>query len=566
MKTGTVQLSRDGNNCTLSNGILTMYWKEDGTLGSLILKGKELVRNMPDYSDTDGKTAFYVDYHAEGAFHKMHPSHLDIYENDGSTAHIAYVDTTGYLALEYHIILKEGMSGYYSYIVAANNTDAPFELAEFRIVYRSGSRIFDHAANSERLGLQPTHKYMEEHEKLQDETFRLPDGEKYSNGDVYSKYDYASYFSRNPAWGQYGHGYGFFLIPVSTEYYPGGPQKQELLVHYDGIVLNYFTGSHFGTGNLHVPLNWQKFYGPFYQYFNEGEDGAVLYADACATALEEQKKWPYSWVNHPLYPLERSHVTGRLVFSEGTPCKDTTVVLGNDEAPFERQSKGYIYSAETDADGCFSLEHVRLGTYTLYAYQTGGSITEELVVHNIVIEKPEQTLPDICFKIPNRKLLWQLGTATRTAKGYRYAGELRNYKWMSMPPETLNFTIGSSKESEDWYYAQSRPGTWYLHFHLEQLPEHTCYLVTALAGACKQDMTNKENPLLTISLNGTELITKNLTNDSSVYRSATLSGRYRRLELPVEPSLLKAGENVIAFRTDSGMIMYDTILMQEEKE
>ncbi len=557
-----VTLTVSGNNCTLSNGILTLSWKEDGTIASIVRNGVELVCNTEERSDTGGKTVFYVDYHAEGAFRKYRTPHLKVIEANDQMAHVAYVDATGYLAIEYHIILMQGESGYYSYVIGANNTDTEFELSEFRIVYRCGSRIFDHAYNNERHGLQPTHKYMEQFEKLFDETFRLPDGEKYTNGDVYSKYDYAGYFSKNPAWGQYGHGYGFFVIPVSTEYYPGGPMKQELLVHYDGIVLNYFTGSHFGTGAFHVPIGWKKFYGPFYQYFNEGENPEELYRDALAVAAKEQEKWPYQWVNDPLYPLVRSQVSGKLVLEDGSPCANATVILGKGGLNLERQSADYIYDTRTDEEGGFTLKNVRFGTYSLYAYETGGCNTEQLQVNDLTIRETKQDLGILVWKLPREKVLWQLGRATRTCEGYRYAGELRNYKWMNMVPETLHFRLGNSTESSDWYYAQTKQGTWYLHFTLDRFPTSPCRIIIAIAGA--------KGGLLTISLNGEDeahLINETyLTNDGAIYRSATLSGRYRRIIAPVPAALLKTGENVLALTVHEGMVMYDTILMMEESD
>ena len=556
-----VTLSISGNSCTVSNGIFSMQWKEDGTLGLLSRNGVELVRNLPDRSDTDGKNAFYVDYHAEGAFRRCRAPRLKVIENSGQMAHIAYVDTTGYLAIEFHVILMQGESGYYSYVIGANNTDAPFELSEFRIVYRCGSRIFDHAYNNERQGLQPTRKYMEQYEKLQDETYRLPDGEKYSNGDIYSKYDYAGYFSKNPVWGQYGHGYGFFIMPVSTEYYPGGPMKQELLVHYDGILLNYFTGSHFGTGNLHVPIGWKKFYGPFYQYFNEGEDPQELIRDALKRAEGEKEKWPYRWVKDDSYPLIRSRVSGQILFENGSPCQEATVILGKKDLPVELQSAGYLYYATTDAQGRFTIPNVRFDTYSLFAYQTGGSNTEQLQVDDINITEPEREIGTITWKLPHGSVIWQIGKATRTCEGYRYAGELRNYKWMTMVPETVHFYIGQSKEDKDWYYAQTQIGSWYIHFRLDSVPAEECGLIIAIAGAGRNGTDNRDLPCLSVILNENPIGEAVMVNDGAIYRSATISGRYRCLKIPVASDLLRKGENIVELRINGGKIMYDTILL-----
>lgn len=560
-----VILKTDGKRCEMSNGILSIIWKEDGSVESLIKDGKELIKDLDGTSrDSNAKRTFYVDYHAEGNFRRMTASRLEIIEQTDELAHIAYIDTEGLLYIEYHILLMSGESGIYTYIVAGNNTDSEFSLSEFRTVYRFGNKLFDHACNAERIGLQPTHKYMEQFECIQDETYRLPDVDKYTNGDVYSKYDYASYFRTNPAWGHYGHGYGFFIIPVSTEYYPSGPLKQELLVHYDGIVLNYFTGAHFGTGPLTVPTNWKKFYGPFFVYINKGENGEALYQDALTRAEIEKAKWPYNWVNHKLYPLNRCQVKGTLTFSNGTPCHNTTVILAKSGICLERQSADYIFYSETKADGSFCLNHVRPDDYTLYAYQSGGHITEQLEISSVHIENPTEDLGNLNFPITDRQIIWQLGKATRTAEGFKYAGELRNYKWSQMTPTHLTFTIGEDDPAKDWYYAQCLSGIWQIEFNLDTVSEEQYYLTVALAGICKNNMKGKPEPYFTVSLNDTLIKEATLLNDSSVYRSATLNGRYRRLFIPISSRLLKTGKNIISFHNTNCMVMYDTVVFERD--
>jgi rhamnogalacturonan endolyase len=558
-----VNLKVNGNKCELSNGLISITFKEDASVESLVKNGTELIKDLDGTSnDSNAKRSFYVDYHAEGRFRKLFVSRLEVIENNEATAHVAYIDTRGLLYIEYHIILKKGESGIYTYIIASNNTDAEFSLGEFRTVYRFGNKIFDHACNSERIGLQPTHKYMEQFECLQDETFRLPDGEKYTNGDVYSKYDYSGYFSENPAWGQFGHGFGFFVIPVSTEYYSTGPLKQELLVHYDGIVLNYFTGAHFGTGSFNIPVGWKKFYGPFFVYINTGDDGEALYKDALEKAEIEKSKWPYKWVNHELYPLDRSTVSGILKLSDGRDCEGATVILAASGGSFERQKGGYIFYTETDNYGNFQLKNVRPGKYTLYVYSTTQNIAEQLEINDIEISKPSVDLGEILWQLSKRKKLWQLGKATRTCEGYKYGGELRNYKWSTMTPENLTFTIGESVESEDWYYAQVKPGEWTIKFNLKEEINTAAYLTVALAGVSKNNMTQKGEPYFTIKVNGVLVKEMTLINDSSIYRSATRSGLYRQAVIPVDSKILKSGENIITFNNENCMVMYDTVLME----
>lgn len=554
-----VKLTVNGNSCIMENQYLRLDWNERACIDAIYMNGKDI----SGVSDM-GKDSFYVDYNAHYKFHRFRPSKFEILDNNGNIAHVAYTDTTGLLYIEYHIIMLSGEKGFYSFVVAGSNSDTTFELSELRVVCRFGNKIFNTAYNNERKGLQPTKSYMKQFECLMDETYRLPDGELYTNGDVYSKYDYAGYFSKNPAYGHAGNGYGFFLIPVSTEYYAGGPQKQDLLMHYDGIVLNYFTGAHFGTGPLIVETDWKKFYGPFMWYFNEGDDNDALYADALKKAEIEKAKWPYQWVSHPMYPLNRSTVKGTLTFSDGSPCNNTTVLLAQSGLCLERQSADYIFYAYTDENGNFTIPHVRMGSYTLYAYQTGGHITQQPAFEGVNISGETCNLGNLTFEIPNRNVLWQLGKATRTCEGYKYSGELRNYKWHHMTPSDITFTIGESNEAEDWYYAQTVAGTWQINFNLDKVEDTDYYLTVALAGVTKGNISEKTEACFTIRVNGKLLHEKCYINDGSIYRSATLSGRYRRIEVKVDPAILKPGINTVSFVNDSYMAMYDTVIFEKE--
>ena len=158
--------------------------------------------------------------------------------------------------------------------------------------------------------------------------------------------------------------------------------------------MNYFTGAHFGNGNLHVPIGWKKFYGPFYYYVNEGAEPEELIQDALLTAKAEQAKWPYQWVDDPLYPLVRGNVTGRLCFEGGVPCTHATVILGQKELPVELQSADYIYYAETDSDGCFALENVRFGSYLQI---TGSSCCSRSVIRTSSTLSCSVLLPPVWY-------------------------------------------------------------------------------------------------------------------------------------------------------------------------
>jgi rhamnogalacturonan endolyase len=560
-----VELIIDGLNAKLSNGIITVEFDENATVTSLIKNNTELAENLSGAAaDPDKDHTFYVDYHAEGKFRNIKVSNLKVIKKTKDEAHIVYIDTTGLLQIEYNILMKKGESGLYSYVVAKSNTGKEFKLSELRTVYRLDSSIFDHAYNSERKGKQPVHSHLSQGEKIQDETYELPDGEEYTNGKIYSKYDYAGYYKDNPFWGQYGNGFGFWFIPVSTEYYPSGPLKQELLVHYNAIILNYMTGAHFGTGDFYVPPNWQKVYGPWYLYINCGNEEEVI-CDAAVQAAAEEKKWPYDWMNEPLYPTVRGCVIGKLMITHNRSSEGMMVVLAKPGGDFIRQKADYIFYSQADKKGNFKLSNVRPGSYSLYAYATQGDITGAFQKENIVVEKDDINLGEIIWDPLYRKnKLWQIGKANRTAAEFKFGNELRNYKWHCMVPKDLDYVIGKSQECEDWYYAQTKQGDWNIRFVMSDVAADKFYLTVAIASATKGKIDGAEDPGLIIKVNGHIVKVLSYPSDTTIYRSATQSGWYHLEEIELDSTMLHLGENIVAFTNNHSAIMYDTILLESD--
>lgn len=557
-----VKLTVDKLKVRITNGILDIKFNERAMVTSLIKNNRELVKNLSGSDrDPDKDHSFYVDYHAEGKFRNFKVSDLKVIKYTKDEAHIRYIDNESMLYIEYNIIMKSGESGIYSYIVAKNNLKKEFKLDEFRTVYRLDHNIFDTGCNAERKGKQPTCSYMWRFKKIQDETYEMPDGENYSNGKIYSKYDYASYFKDNHFWGQYGHGFGFWFIPVSTEYYPSGPLKQELLFHYDGIILNYMTGAHFGTGSFQVPEDWGKFYGPWYIYINSGDEKQLI-SDAEEKAEEEEKKWPYKWVDEKLYPVNRAVVTGKLKITHNRSSSGCVVVLAKPGGEFIRQKGDYVFYTKADEDGNFKIKNVRYGDYALYAYSTKGDITDELESDNVRITEENSNLGEITWNPPHyRKKIWQIGIANRSASEFKFGNELRNYKWQELVPANLDYIVGKSSCSEDWYYAQTKPGNWNIRFNMDSTDSEDFYLTIAIASATKGKINLDNEPDLTVKLNGLVLKKVSYINDTSIYRSAMKSGWYHLEKIKVDAKFLKLGENVVTLST-SGAIMYDTILFQ----
>ena len=128
-----------------------------------------------------------------------------------------------------------------------------------------------------------------------------------------------------------------------------------------------------------------------------------------------------------------------------------------------------------------------------------------------------------------------------------------------MPPADLDFTIGKSKEIDDWYYAQTKPGSWKVHFNTDSDYMGNATLTVAFAGSAK-------NPKLEVSVNDHLVGTLYMGNDASVYRSAVLSGYYQKEEIKFPANLLRKGNNTISLHLPNvkpgGGIMYDAIKLE----
>jgi hypothetical protein len=121
--------------------------------------------------------------------------------------------------------------------------------------------------------------------------------------------------------------------------YAGGPLRQELAVHQDALILNYLGGGHFSGGGSAGGRTGEKIHGPWYLYINAGDTDAII-ADAKKTAEAEQKKWPYQWVDEPLYPIKRTSVTGQLKISHDRSAASAYIILGQPGNPAGRRGGG----------------------------------------------------------------------------------------------------------------------------------------------------------------------------------------------------------------------------------
>ena len=567
MKVGFMELIHNDKTIILQNNNLKLTLDSAGKAIELLFQGTNLLNNLSgNIIDPDRHHSFYLDYHQNLKSKTPHYTSIKILENNDQCKHIVFIDDRSPLALEYHLLMRGEGSYLYSYVVASSNVNYPFTINELRTVYRLDRKLFPNSYTCARIGYQPTSDYTNKFTKLQDETYKLPYGERFTNSKIYSKYDYADYLSDNSFWGFYGQDYGFWFIPVSKDYYPTGPLKQELMVHYDGIILNYLQGAHFGTGDFTIKPQWKKFYGPWCLYLNTGDNKIN---DAKNFARSEEQKWPYQWVNNSLYTVKRSQVRGKIKLSNNQPCK-LKVILSQGEESFDKASAGYIYYCDSDAEGNFQIKNVRLGKYKLQAYPLEGSVTGTFC-KAVDISQEQEDLSEITWQLPQEEVFWQLGTSTHTTYPFKFSDQLRNTIWRSLVPQNLYFKNGISKDQSDWYCLQGDQGSWNIQFS-GVFPQKGGFLVLkiALAGASKED-ANHENdrgrgdPWLGVWLNGHQLGQKQFIDDNAVYRNALKSGSYHSWDLTVPLDFMKENDNILSFKVKDGYVMYDTILLVERR-
>jgi hypothetical protein len=413
-------------------------------------------------------------------------------------------------------------------------------------------------------------------------------------------------------------------MPVSLESYAGGPLRQELAVHQDALILNYIGGGHFGGGGSASGRNGEKIDGPWYLYFNTGATPDAIIADAKKVAAEQKAQWPYKWMDEALYPLNRGAVTGQLTLTHnrsaafayvilgqptnpprgaprvgpvasGQPSGPPTAVRRHRPGPPEAGDAGsgpmgfatvpdgvvaaadrasvlytqwgdYIFYVKADENGRFTLPAVRPGTYTLYAWQTQGTVTQSFALDNVVVKSGHVDLGVLEWDPPyHPNLIFQIGKPDRMAGEFKLGSALRSNQLVNQIPNDLTFTVGQSKESEDWYYAQHGPAapnssTWTIKFGVPKVPVGNAYLTIPIAGGPGD---------VAVLLNGQQIGQIYHSDDASVRRAANRSGVYGRFEFTFPASSLKSGENSISLRTlrSSGNfngIMYDTIVLESD--
>jgi rhamnogalacturonan endolyase len=590
-----------------AGGVVTGWTTTSITATSIVVDGTELAHNLNgvDPRDPDRQHSFYID--AGGGSTRLVCTQVRVLRNTAELAEVAFVDTTSTpLQHEHHLIMRKGKQGLYGYNITT--AAATTSISEVRMNARWDRSIFDHSYNWERGGgQQPTYAYLATQTSVGDETWRI-DGINNPNlpsptsnsgnlpaGSVYTKYNWSLYHHENPMFGHYGNGFGAWLTPLGgvTEdtlcaFYGVGPQHQDLAIHQDALILNYFGANHYGLPGYHLDAGYRRLYGPWFTYVTKGSASRpdLMIAEAAAIAKAEiaENRSGSSWIVDPLYPTpaRRTTVTGTLKLADGRPADGFWVLLSTQTVTDVYTIHEPTYFVKTGPDGRFSLPGIPPawqiggtdpGTYTLYAFASKGSVTDQYQQVGITVSGKKQDLGTITWAPTNRTtFLWQIGRADRTtgefalATGSPVHSEPRSYEKPSEVPGTLNFTIGENWEPTDWYYAQTQGGTWTTTFTLDRAYTGTAHLTVSTA------MQSGSRP--TVAINGSStVITGSLpnNNDSTIARQADRSGYPRIGVLTFPASALVVGTNTLTLTRGAGSaggngLGWDTLVLEVDED
>lgn len=552
MADNSVTLTKSGNSVTMANEKVKIEIGSNGRVSSMTYKnGSNLL----------GSTGIYFDYTAS-ANASLSPSKVEIIRQDSDYAEVLYSNTSDALRFQQGYIMRKGVNGVYTYVIAnGTSSSSSVNLREARVCTRLSSSFLNGYVDDRMNGKIPSNTEMATAEKSEntvtDATYKLTDGS------IYTKYNWAQYVVNDSVHGLMNNTTGVWNIPCSHEWLNGGPMRQELTVHATSkspITIQMIQGEHMGAASQSYQDGERKLYGPFLIYVNYGTKDNMI-ADAKAMASQQQQDWPFQWFSNELYPLDRSTVSGTINVTTGQGSDSIQVVLAEPGTDPYLQGKSYIFWDKTDKDGNFSIKNVRKGSYTLYAYALKGDITDELQVANINVTDETTELGKLDWTPTTyANKLWQIGENNRLSDGYRYSDTLRAYGLWELPPASLNYIIGQSDPATDWYYAQTKNGTWTVTFDLDDTYSGNAYLTASVAGSANK-------PKVAVAINGATKTTWSFsTNDAAIYRSALLSGRHSVQTCTFPASQLKQGTNTVKFTmsgiSKNGGVMWDCIKLE----
>ena len=516
-----------------------------------------------------------------------------------------FKDSQSPFIISFHYLMKKGLKGFYSYVVAKNISGK--EMPNSHIM-NSGEGMEENylvaltPKHFEYSMLHDMHKgpalLTEDHNYIKNKlpkkytymncTTRLPDGQ------IWAKHEWERYELESPVTGYCGKNGGFWLIIPDLDFFFDAYPRWTKGGNYDNLFIPHIE-SKYSAGGLssYVDANFEKIYGPMLFYMNDGDNIDEMWTDAKRQADVEVKQWPYKWMTHPRYN-DRGAVTGKLSFEDGTSALGTYVVLGdisedsikdkNTVFRWMYSKSPYNYFTMANADGSFHIPNVHQGEYDLSVYKPG-VLGADMTVQKIRVCKNGLLNVGTIEIEPYSKgdVIWRIGIPDGSSAEFKNGGNFHNWdnyeRYFMDFPNGVNFTIGKSVDAKDWNCIQptSQRGVWKpttntINFEINKIPDGEVVLSTVITG---------RKPHLDVILNGHKIadlkISVNLGGQT--LRSADYGSMALR-EIVVPKRFLKKGMNTLQLTFARGLaknpraaeklnkrwtsqIMYDYLQLEE---
>lgn len=485
----------------LNNGtVKATIQKATGEITSIIYKGKEMV------SRQGAKTKIYYDWTSSYGFETMTNCTFSVTKRTDSLVDVSfkrvYAPSSGQFTpadIDIHYVLKTDDSGLYTYSVTEHQPSYPdVDLGSWRMVmwiahdgsknlcekiYVDSIRHWEMPSPYDYANAQPTSIA---------EIVKLTTGVRAGKYD--GKYEYSKELWELDAVGHASdvNSAGCWFVYGSHEFFNDGPTYADLNAAA-GIIHATLNGLHYNSKGFVIPQGeyWRKIYGPFLLYFNDKPTGDEAWADAKARAATEKRQWPYTWLdNNPEYPLEneRGSISGKFVIND--PFKPTmtganawvgVTQISNDRGQWQFEAKNYHYWVKADANGNFTIPHVRPGTYSLFAFKTGE--VGEYSIDNVTVNAgADADVGELVWNIPrtNGGLVWEIGVPDRTAAEFKYGDQayMEGFLWEEFEnlfPNPIEYNVADKNWDSVLNYVQSpyqdstggrQPWKWRINFNL----------------------------------------------------------------------------------------------------
>jgi rhamnogalacturonan endolyase len=583
-----VGLLDDGGSVVLSNGIIAVTLnKAASTITSIKFGEHQMVSpRRPVYYSMGGGKSYRQPTGAAYRVVKQTPDVVDVaFLQKWKPGNNQAVD------IEVHYVLKRGESGVHTYGILSHPADYPATtVGEWRMVWgmpaKNDSEWLMEKIRVDRMRdwemPSPADLARAKPTEIK-EIVEITTGHRKGMFDC--KYDFNLEYYSTGCWGHASdrNQVGAWIVLGSHEFFNDGPMKQDLS-SASSLIHIHFGMNHYGGSSTRIAAgqDWRKIYGPFLLYCNQGANADALWSDARAKAASERKLWPHDWLEDPdIYPPRhaRGTVKGNLTIRD--PLKPSVssagawVGLSQPAAGgnFQDESNHYQYWTKADARGNFEIPHVRPGSYTLNAFNTGA--VGEFELAGAEVKPGLNPAGDLVWEVPRhgKSLAWEIGVPDRRAAEFRHGNDyFRGYVWKNFSkefPNPLIYTIGRSDPSKDWNFAhgsyieggQCVSWPWEIRFSLSHTRKEGNARLTLAFASCDRGRVE-------VKVNGKSIASVDppASGGNALLREG-IHAKYsfRHVDFPV--ANLKAGNNQITLTQTSNRgaayhVMYDYLALE----